>query len=98
MLLTSILFPKLNSVRSPSRVVVLSSTAHTFGEIDVNDLHFSKRMYLPWTAYGQSKLANLIFAKWLADKFSAIKSQSTAVAVHPGVVQTDLWRSTPMAE
>ena len=46
------------------RVVVLSSTAHTFGSVEVNDLHYKKgRSYSPWGAYGQSKACNLLFAK-----------------------------------
>jgi NAD(P)-dependent dehydrogenase (short-subunit alcohol dehydrogenase family) len=46
------------------RVVVLSSTAHSFGSVDVGDLHYKKgRAYSPWGAYGQSKACNLLFAK-----------------------------------
>lgn len=42
---------------SSQRIVVVASTAHTFGKVDVNDLHFKKgRWYSEWPAYGQSKL------------------------------------------
>ncbi len=44
-----------------ARVVTVSSTAHRFGEMDFDDLNFSMRGYKPWAAYGQSKLANLLF-------------------------------------
>src|SRR5204863_7920052 len=46
--------------------------------------------YRPWTAYGQSKLANLLFAKQLARRFAGTKR--TANAVHPGVIRTKLQR------
>ena len=54
------------------RVVTLSSSAHSYGTIDINDMHFKNRddrTYTRWDAYGQSKLANLLFAKSLADRF-----------------------------
>ncbi len=48
----------------PSRLVVLASEAHRMGNIDLNDLHFKKgRAYSAWGSYGQSKLANVLFAK-----------------------------------
>lgn len=86
------------SATSPSRVVVLTSTAHDMGKIDDKDLHYRHgRKYGNWSAYGQSKLANLLFAKSLADKFKLAGSPVTAVSVHPGVIQTNLWRSTGVA-
>lgn len=84
----------LSKQNIPSRTVVLSSTAHTFGNIDVNDLHYTKgRKYSAWGAYGQSKLANLLFAKSLGDRFQG--TPATAMAVHPGVIKTNLWQNTP---
>ncbi len=57
------------------------------------DLHFKNgRSYGAWPAYGQSKLANLLYAKGLADHLETFAPHVTAVAVHPGVVQTNLWR------
>lgn len=91
--LTQLLRSKLEAQSFPSRVVVLASTAHTMGNVDVNDLHYANgRAYSGWPAYGQSKLANILFAKELADQTAG--TQITACSVHPGVIQTNLWRST----
>lgn len=77
----------------PSRVVVLSSMAHQQGTIDLNDMHYKKgRVYQDWSAYGQSKLANLIYAKGLALKFASNGLIKTC-SVHPGVIQTNLWQN-----
>lgn len=48
------------------------------------------RKYAAWEAYGQSKQANLLFAKGLADRLKG--TAATALAVHPGVIQTNLWK------
>jgi NAD(P)-dependent dehydrogenase (short-subunit alcohol dehydrogenase family) len=74
------------------RVVMLSSDAHTMAPksgIEFDDLSFEKS-YAPWKAYGQSKLANLLFARSLARKLDG--SGRTANAVHPGVIATNLGR------
>lgn len=74
------------------RVVMLSSSAHNAAPrvgIDFENLDGSKG-YSSWSAYGQSKLANLLFAKQLARRFAG--SQRTANAVHPGVIVTNLQR------
>lgn len=77
------------------RVVVLSSTAHSMGNVDTSDLHFTNgRVYRPWTSYGQSKAANLLFAKSLADKLKVKNDKVTAVSVHPGVIQTNLFNKS----
>lgn len=55
----------------PSRIVVVSSLAHNWapsGGIDFKDMHFQKKAYSAGAAYGQSKLANLLFAKHLATR------------------------------
>jgi len=89
--LISLLREKMVSQQTPSRIVLLSSLAHTGGNVVVEDLHFNKgREYRPWTAYGQSKLANLLEAKELADQLAETKV--TAVSVHPGVIRTNLAR------
>lgn len=92
--LTRLLLPLMTGdTTSEGRVVVLSSSAHTLGDVDVQDLHFQHgRKYRAWLAYGQSKLANLLFAKELADRTAG--SHVTAVAVHPGVIQTNLWKQS----
>jgi NAD(P)-dependent dehydrogenase (short-subunit alcohol dehydrogenase family) len=74
------------------RVVMLSSDAHTMAPkvgIQFDDLTFEKN-YRPWTAYGQSKLANMLFARSLAERFAG--TTRTANSLHPGVIQTELGR------
>jgi retinol dehydrogenase 12 len=91
--LTRLLLPMMQKdTTSAGRVVVLSSTAHTMGGLDCKDLHFKNRSYRAWVSYGQSKLANLLFAKELADR--TVGTHVTAVSVHPGVIQTNLWRAS----
>jgi len=96
-LLTRLLRPKLEAQDHKSRVVVLASTAHKMAkQLDVRNLHFTTRDgadYSAWGAYGASKLANVLFAKGLAQR---LPSERVAVtSVHPGVIRTPLWRSTP---
>lgn len=78
---------------SPSaRVVVVSSSAHRFSVsrgIDFDNLDGHKG-YSPWRFYGQSKLANVLFARALSARFAG--SDRRAFAVHPGVIQTNLGR------
>ena len=63
------------------------------GKVDCADLHFRHgRSYRPWTAYGQSKSANLLFAKALADQCLKNKLDIAVVSVHPGEIKTNLWR------
>jgi len=74
------------------RVVVVSSAAHAAAPregIRFDDLDASKG-YSRWRAYGQSKLANILFARSLAKRFAG--SRRTANAVHPGMVRTELDR------
>ncbi|HTU63552.1 MAG TPA: SDR family oxidoreductase, partial [Polyangiales bacterium] len=74
------------------RVVMLSSAAHEVappGGIHFDDLTLTKH-YHPWVAYGQSKLANLLFARSLARRFAG--TQRTANSLHPGVISTPLMR------
>ena len=76
----------LGSLTEDGRVVMLSSAAHNAapkGGIDFENLKGEKG-YSAWTAYGRSKMANLLFAKELALKFQG--SKKTAYAVHPGVI------------
>lgn len=55
---------------TPARIVAVSSVAHTFGTIVLEDLHYKNRSYGAWTSYGQSKLANILFVKELARRSS----------------------------
>jgi len=82
----------LDQLADAGRVVVLSSSAHRMAPkagIEFDNLD-GARGYDPWAAYGQSKLANLLFAKQLARRFAG--TRKTANAVHPGVIRTDLQR------
>ncbi|XP_054152542.1 retinol dehydrogenase 12-like [Oppia nitens] len=64
-LLTLLVLPLLR--KSPkARVVNVSSTGHTFGEIYFDDIHALNKPYNMWTLYGQSKLANILFTRELA--------------------------------
>lgn len=56
---------------------------------------YKTRRYTPWGAYGQSKLANVLFAKEVAERNAA--SGVRALSVHPGVIKTPLWRNIPGA-
>lgn len=81
---------------SHARVVMLSSSAHTMAPkegIQFDNLS-GARDYSPWRAYGQSKLANLLFAKELARRWTG--TGRTANAVHPGVIRSELQRSMPV--
>jgi NAD(P)-dependent dehydrogenase (short-subunit alcohol dehydrogenase family) len=80
---------------SGSRVVVLSSPAHRRANIDVDDLS-SDRRYRRAAAYGQSKLANLLFAQMLETKLEHAHAVTTAVAAHPGGARTELNRHMPI--
>jgi WW domain-containing oxidoreductase len=83
----------LDRLADKGRVVALSSSAHRFapkGGIEFDNLS-GARGYSPWRAYGQSKLANLLFAKELARRLAG--TGKTANAVHPGVIMTNLGRS-----
>jgi NAD(P)-dependent dehydrogenase (short-subunit alcohol dehydrogenase family) len=91
-LLTELLLPTLKA-SAPSRVVCLSSCYHDKamgreGQIDFDDLQFERRPYDGWTAYAQSKLANLLYAKELGERLRG--TGVTAVSVHPGWVRTNL--------
>ena len=85
----------LGRLTDDGRVVMLSSEAHRRAPregIRFDDLG-AERSYSPWTAYGQSKLANLLFAKELARRLAG--TRRTANAVHPGVIATNLGRHMP---
>jgi NAD(P)-dependent dehydrogenase (short-subunit alcohol dehydrogenase family) len=72
------------------RVVTVSSTGHRIGAIDFDDLNWERRRYKAWRAYGQSKLANLLFAAELQRRLTASGSTVIATAAHPGYAATNL--------
>ena len=80
--------------RVTDRVVTVSSTAHRTGEIDLDDLNWNTRDYKRWPAYGQSKLANLLFTSELQRRLNAAGSAVIAVAAHPGYSSTNLQSHT----
>lgn len=93
-LFTMLLMPKiLASDYNPARIVNVSSTAHTSGEMDFNDLNYNTKNYSAVGAYGQSKLANILFTTELARRLEAadIKNVHT-YTLHPGVIHSDLGR------
>jgi len=72
------------------RVVNVSSTAHRLGAIDFDDLNWERKPYRAWRAYGQSKLANLLFTAELQRRLSNAGSSVLATAAHPGYAATNL--------
>ena len=78
----------LNNVTG--RVVTVSSTGHRLGAIDFNDLNWERKPYKAWRAYGQSKLANLLFTSELQRRLREAGSPVLATAAHPGYAATNL--------
>jgi protochlorophyllide reductase len=87
--LTGLLLPDLLRAEG-SRVVTVSSNAHRMGRNDWSDPNWERRRYLKWPAYGQSKLANLLFTRELARRAREAGSSLVAVAAHPGNSATHL--------
>ena len=75
--------------RDDARVVTLTSGAHRIGSIAFDDLQ-SEQGYKRWRAYGQSKLANLLFATELNRRLRAAGSAVKSLAAHPGYAATNL--------
>ena len=92
--LTAWLMPLLLASTDP-RVVTVSSTAHRTGSIDLDDLHYERRSYSPWSAYGASKLANLLFTTELARRAADAGTPLVAAAAHPGFAATNLQFAGP---
>ena len=91
--LTGRLFPVI-AATPRSRVVTVSSGAHRGGRIDFSDLQ-GERKYGLWSAYCQSKLANLLFAFALQRKIDAAGLGVLSVAAHPGFAATNLAAAGP---
>ncbi|MEJ2857828.1 MULTISPECIES: oxidoreductase [unclassified Saccharothrix] len=87
--LTWLLMPLLRETPG-SRVVTVSSMAHAMGAIDLADPNYEVRRYTSWGAYGQSKLANLLFARELERRLRGAGADVTSVAAHPGYTATEL--------
>lgn len=86
--LTAQLLPALVA-RPSSRVVTVSSQAHRFGRINFDDL-MGERGYRSWPAYGQSKLANLLFTSELQRRLDLHGISTLSMAAHPGLAATSL--------
>jgi NAD(P)-dependent dehydrogenase (short-subunit alcohol dehydrogenase family) len=91
--LTARLMPLLRRASGP-RVVSVSSLAHRTGSIDFDDLQ-GAHVYSPWKAYGQSKLACLMFALELQRRSDAAGWNLLSNAAHPGFARTNLFASGP---
>jgi NAD(P)-dependent dehydrogenase (short-subunit alcohol dehydrogenase family) len=87
--LTNLLLPRITE-----RVVTVSSGAHRAGSIRLDDLNWERGRYQRWLAYGQSKLANLLFTLELQRRLAAAGSDVRAVAAHPGWAATNLQHHT----
>jgi NAD(P)-dependent dehydrogenase (short-subunit alcohol dehydrogenase family) len=80
--------------RIRARVVTVSSGVHHLGRIDLDDLNWERRRYERWRAYGQSKLANLLFTYELQRRLTKSGSSVLALAAHPGYASTNLQSHT----
>jgi NAD(P)-dependent dehydrogenase (short-subunit alcohol dehydrogenase family) len=87
--LTGLVLPLLLAAPAP-RVVTVSSNAHRFGSMHFDDLNWEHRRYSRWRAYGQSKLANLLFTSELQHQATAAGTALLAAAAHPGYAATNL--------
>ena len=95
--LTGLLLPFLptDDPERDARVVTVASGAHRMGSCDPTDLNYERRTYRPWQAYGQSKLANLLFTRELDRRARESGAALTAAAAHPGYAATNLQFAGP---
>lgn len=91
--LTGLLLRRLQN--KGSRIVTVSSLFHKRGRIDTHDLNWDHHSYDKWKAYGQSKLANLMFAISLQDKLRQAGWDTLSLAAHPGYSATNLQGAGP---
>lgn len=94
--MTARIWPLLKAGGAGTRIVVLSSIGHMRGGVDLADPNFHARDYEKWTAYGQAKSANALFAVHLDEIGQA--DGIRAFAVHPGGIKTPLQRHLTMEE
>ena len=87
--LTNLLLPRITD-----RVVTVASGAHRTGAIRLDDLNWHRGRYDRWRAYGQSKLANLLFTLELQRRLHEVGSSVRALAAHPGWAATNLQQHT----
>jgi len=106
-LLTNLLFKQLADAGTPSdpaRIISIASSAHfvrsplAFGDVsdlDLSEVDGEPHAYYPWTAYGQSKLAQVMFTYELDRRLRERSAPVVAYAVDPGFVDTELQRNLP---
>ncbi|KAK2602164.1 hypothetical protein N8I77_008718 [Diaporthe amygdali] len=95
-LLFQLLKPALHAASTPefqSRVVAVSSALHRNSKVRLDDLNFEKGPYDPWTAYGQSKTANIYLANEIERRYGP--NGVHALSLHPGVIETNLFQFLP---
>jgi len=91
-LFTMLLLPKIIA-SVPARIINVSSLAHKNGKMDFSDLNWEKRSYSSIAAYGQSKLANVLFTRELTKRLKDANIEGVhTYSLHPGVVKTELGR------
>ena len=90
--LTSLLYGLLSKTPE-SRVTNVSSNAHNMGKLDFDDLQWESRKYVPFKAYGDSKIANLYFTLEMARRLEKAGSKVMTTAAHPGLTQSNLAKS-----
>jgi NAD(P)-dependent dehydrogenase (short-subunit alcohol dehydrogenase family) len=88
-LLTGLLLPALRR-GAPARIVSVSSRGHHISPVVFDDVHFERRPYDKWQAYGQAKTANVLFAVGLDHRLATHGVH--ALALHPGAIMTELGR------
>ncbi|GJQ65516.1 hypothetical protein Trydic_g7617 [Trypoxylus dichotomus] len=96
-LLTHLLLSQLvatGTEEEPARIINISSVAHVLGEIYFDDINLEKQYYVAYKAYSQSKLAQLLFGLYLNGILIERKYNVKSYAVHPGIVNTELFNDT----
>jgi NAD(P)-dependent dehydrogenase (short-subunit alcohol dehydrogenase family) len=94
--MTARLWPLIKAAGVGARVVALSSIGHARNGLDLEDVNFERREYQKWTAYGQAKSANALFALHLDQLGAPLGIR--AFSVHPGGIKTPLQRHLTMDE
>ena len=77
-------------LKSGARIVLLSSAGHQLSDVNIDDPNFERTEYQPFTAYGRSKTANILYAVALDSRLKGRGVRATAL--HPGGIQTELGR------
>ncbi len=93
--LTVQLLPLLVATQG-SRVVNVSSSAQNLGELDLDDLQWTKRSFKRMPSYGASKIANMLFTLELQRRLEEAEASSITAACHPGWTSTNLQKTSPL--